>query len=413
MSNLSNDKKDRNRLRELAKKCAEISCLPETEEKIKAWTAHNRCEGYRPMISVQLDHWSDIGLPLQCTDTLAQYFEAQLQTHIVAHELVGDDTVTPPYIRVPVVINILPFGVEQEVIRAKEGPGYHAVPFINDLERDLDTLPGTTYNYDAEATQQHVDYITDAVGDILPVKMINSTNDYLFTPSRWAVESMTMQKLYLAMVEEPDAIHRLMQIIGDDMIAFLHWQEENGLLFLNSGNDFIASGSFAFTDELPRREIGDSPVLGTDIWGHINSQESVGISPAMYAEFVFPTCLRIAELFGLLYYGCCEPIDSFWDSIKKFPNLRKASISPWCNEEVAGQLLADSKIIYVRKASPEWVAWYDDMNEDAYIEHIKKTARLTRSCKTEYMLLDTCTPQNNPFRSKKAVDIIRRYGAYD
>lgn len=404
---------DRKRLRELAQKCAEISRLPETEEKAAAWTAHNKYEGYRPVIAVQLNNWDELGLPLKCEDPMAQYFEAQLQTNITAHELIGDDTVTPPYIQVPAVIHLLQFGVHKKAVYAETGPSHRVIPVIEDITRDLDALPGTTYSYDANATKQRVDFISDAIGDILPAKIINDTNLYMFTPTYWVVDYMGMEKMYLAMADEPDAFHRLMQIVERDMLAFLRWQEENNLLFLNNHADAIASGGFGFSDELPRREIGDNKILSADIWGHVNSQESVGISPAMYKEFVAPCCSKIAGQFGLLYYGCCEPITTFWDSIKNYPNLRKLSISPWCDEARAGELLADSKIIYSRKPLPDFITGQKEFLADDYREYIKKTARSTRNCKTEYILLDTCLINGGVQKTRQAVDIIRRCGAYD
>jgi len=408
------DPNDRKILRELAHKCADISCLPETHEKAAAWTAHNKCEGYRPMVVAELRNWSGLGLPLRCGGAAAQFYEAQLQSYIVSHELIGDDVVTPPYVQVPVIINILPFGTKKNLVRAKEGPGYRVIPIINEITHDcLDTLLETTFSYDAEGTGKRADWVTEAIGDILPVMLVNQANPWIFTPTHWIVDYMTMEKMYFAMVDEPDAFHRLMQTIERDMIAFLRWQEENHLLFLNNGNDFIASGGYGFSDELPKRQITGGRVLSTDIWGHLNSQESIGISPAMYAEFISPYYKRIAEQFGLLYYGCCEPVNRFWDSICKYPNLRKLSISPWCDEAVAGELLAGSNIIYSRKPLPDFITGQKDFLSDAYRDYIKKTARLTRNCKVEYILLDTYIMNSNPHKIKQAVDIVRRYSAYD
>ena len=413
MDSINIDSNDRKRLRELAQKCAEIAHLPETEEKIAAWTAHNRGEGYRPMVAIYLNNWDDIGLPLRCADPTAQYYEAQLLNCVVSHGLIGDDFVTPPYVQVPLAIGLLPFGTGAKRVYAENSQGYRVIPVIEDITRDLDTLPKTTYSYDAETTRQRVDYVNEMVGDILPPKLVNEANHYTFTPTMWAVEYMSMEKMFYAMIDEPEAFSRLMRIIERDMLAFLRWQEENGLLVLNNGSDFIASSSYGFSDELPRREIADGKVLSTDIWGHVNSQESLSISPTMYEKFVAPCCRSLAEQFGLLYYGCCEPVSAFWDSIKNYPNLRKVSISPWCDEAAMGEILADSKIIYTRKPSPHFVAWQDEFQINDFREYIKNTARLTKRCKVEYDFLDTCTVHSSPEKIRQLVETVRRYGAYD
>ncbi|MDL2293330.1 hypothetical protein LJC60_01715 [Ruminococcaceae bacterium OttesenSCG-928-D13] len=77
----------------------------------------------------------------------------------------------------------------------------------------------------------------------------------------------------------------------------------------------------------------------------------------MYAEFVFPYYERIAQVYGRLSYGCCEPVDPVWDMVSRLPNLRKISISPWCNEEKMGEALRGSSIIYHRKPSPTSLGW--------------------------------------------------------
>ena len=45
----------------------------------------------------------------------------------------------------------------------------------------------------------------------------------------------------------------------------------------------------------------------------------------MFAEFVLPYQLPILERFGLNCYGCCEPLDQRWSTLKQ---LRRASVSP-------------------------------------------------------------------------------------
>ena len=96
---------------------------------------------------------------------------------------------------------------------------------------------------------------------------------------------------------------------------------------------------YTSTDELPGPEIAARRQLTShDVWGFLDSHETTGISPDMYAEFVFPYYKRIAEQYGMLSYGCCEAVAPIWDKcLHAMPNLRKVSISPWCNEELMGE----------------------------------------------------------------------------
>ncbi|MFW9973613.1 MAG: hypothetical protein ACFFDF_25760, partial [Candidatus Odinarchaeota archaeon] len=55
------------------------------------------------------------------------------------------------------------------------------------------------------------------------------------------------------------------------------------------------------------------------------------------------------DKFGLLSYGCCEPLDQKFDVvIRSFPNLRRISVAPWTNREVAAARLRRSS----RPSSP-------------------------------------------------------------
>jgi hypothetical protein len=81
-----------------------------------------------------------------------------------------------------------------------------------------------------------------------------------------------------------------------------------------------------------------------DMWGFCESQETVGVSPTMFGEFIFPYKLPILEKFGLNCYGCCEPVDKRIDYILKIPNIRRISVSPWADQRTIAERFG--KIIY-------------------------------------------------------------------
>ena len=88
----------------------------------------------------------------------------------------------------------------------------------------------------------------------------------------------------------------------------------------------------------------------------MDTQETVGLSPKMYEEFIFSCYKKIASQYGLLSYGCCEPAHPIWDNcISKLDNLRKVSISPWCDEEFMGERLRDRKNVISAKQNAMWI----------------------------------------------------------
>jgi hypothetical protein len=140
----------------------------------------------------------------------------------------------------------------------------------------------------------------------------------------------------------------------------------------------------------------------------MDSQETVGISPDMYNEFIFPYYKKISDLFGLFSYGCCEPVDPIWDrSLSKCDNLRKVSISPWCNEEFMGEKLKGSKVIYHRKPSPNFIGVGQELNEEAWRQHIIKTLKAAQGCHLEITQRDIYSLGGDINKPRRAVRIIR------
>jgi len=214
---------------------------------------------------------------------------------------------------------------------------------------------------------------------------------------------MGMENMYVAMHEYPDEFKQMMQMLTDDYLRFFRMLEEGGHLLPTVGFENVNQNSFAFTEELP----ADIPLKTTGIWGYLNSQESVGISPDMYAEFVFPYYSEIARQFGLLSYGCCEATDPVWDSVRTLKNLRKLSIPVWSNEEYMGEQLRGSKVIYQRKPSAYTIGVDKVLNESFIREHITKTLRAAHGCALEITQMEVYTVHNDATKVKRYVQIIR------
>ena len=141
----------------------------------------------------------------------------------------------------------------------------------------------------------------------------------------------------------------------------------------------------------------------------MNAEEACDISPAMFRELILPYQKRLAKEFGLIYYGCCEPTSKFWDNgIETIENVRKVSISPWCDERFMGERLAGKKIIYSRKPKDYmYIGSQAAFDEDAFRKNIRETVAATRGCKVEYIFRDVMTIHGNGAKVKRAVEIVR------
>jgi hypothetical protein len=401
---------EKQRLRELAKKLLDYARRPVMAERKRLWYLHNRLAGERPMVVMEEGTFiADILPPLRCEHPLAARVERELLQPIAACETFDDDKVLPDFFPVYYPIGTEFLGQKQNHVRASEGPGFHIESAFETLEEGLPLLRPSEYRRDTAAFERYEKAAEDILGDILPVVRKNSFNHWFFTPTQHVVNLMGMENMYCAMMAEAEDFHRLMRMVTDDLKRCLRWQEEQGLLVLNNGNDYMGSGSFCFSGELPGADFSGT-IRSRDLWGHINSQESIGISPEQFAEFIYPYYEELAGEYGLVYYGCCEPVHAYWDtSLSRLPNLRKISISPWCDEDIMAERLSGGRVIYSRKPSPNFIGIKAEFDEEAFTAYIKKTAAAVKGrCRAEFIFRDIYTLHGNLSKTRKAVEITRR-----
>jgi hypothetical protein len=148
-----------------------------------------------------------------------------------------------------------------------------------------------------------------------------------------------------------------------------------------------------------------------DLWAGMDSQETVGIAPEQFHEFCFPYYRDLAEMFGLVYWGCCEPADPIWEmSLSKLPNLKAVSISKWAKQEYMADRLAGKGIVYSRKPDPNLLGVDVTLNEEAWAAEISTTLGITanRNIPLEFVVRDVYTMHGNLDKARRAVEIARR-----
>ena len=124
-----------------------------------------------------------------------------------------------------------------------------------------------------------------------------------------------------------------------------------------------------------------------DLWGWAESQETVNISPAMFKEFVLPHLAALSSLFGLVYYGCCEPVHDRLDLLMAgIPNLRSVSVSGWSDIARVAEMLG-RRYVYSRKPTPALVSGANPP-WDLARQDMEKTWRATKNCCVELLFRD-------------------------
>ncbi|HOX38222.1 MAG TPA: hypothetical protein PL033_09555 [Candidatus Brocadiia bacterium] len=400
------NEKDRRIVRDLAKKVAEIADHPDQERRRKLWFDHNALKLVKPPIFVSPEGaWAEM-MPesaLVCEDAGMRGWERGLRMRIFAWENFRDDEVHDADVHVGYCVRQTGWGAEPEIIRGDTPRGaYKWKGVIRDVG-DLAKLKKPTATHDPDGTRRNVETAQELLGDILNVRVGGG-----YWWSLGIIGELAylhgLEEVLLDMCGNPEFIHRAMSFMTDARVEWLESLEAQGVLSLNNRNDYVGSGGFGFTDELPSPGY-DGRARLKDMWGFCEAQEISGVSPAMHGEFVLQYQMRILKKFGLNCYGCCEPLHGKFDMILKIPGLRRISISPWCDMRVAAEALKDD-YVFSWKPNPSEVV-VGEFNEDRLRDIIRNTLEIAKGCPVEMILKDTHTCQNQPERFTRWSEIAQ------
>lgn len=371
-------------------------------ERRTLWYAHNSLETTQPLIVCFPEGaWSEI-LPenvLECQDVFARELELDMRMRLFTCDEIGDDSVVEPVLDVRRVIDLGNFGYDIPVHFGDNRGSYTWNPPIKDLRTAPDCLRYRQPSHDEAETKRRLALAEETVGEFLTVRPRSQL--WWSLGLTWKIiELIGLEALMMAMIDEPDDLHRLMAWIRDEHLHYIDWFEQRGLLSPNHADQYVGSGGFGYTNELQPND----PVRLADMWGFAESQETVGISPDMFAEFVLPYQLPILEKFGLNCYGCCEPLHQRWQHVKKVPRLRRVSVSPWADQEKMAECLGKD-YVYSRKPNPAPVCIGFD--EDTIRKDLEHTLDVADGCCVEIILKDTHTVEGDPTRFRRWADVAR------
>ncbi len=382
-------------LRRLAEKVAQIACSERMGEVHRAWKAHNDLKPLRPVFFCDPENgWNEIVTEsqMQCAGVLGRRWEMALRKKIFCNDEMQDDTPIDSFFDVPYTVLPEDWGLSVEFERTQSDGAAHWDSPVKDYEKDLAKIDLRMPEIDMETTNACLSETQRVLGDILSVRLkgtwwwtLGVTMPFVFLRG--------LENLMLDMYDHPDEVKELLGRISSGNLRKLDWLEQRGLLSLNNDATYVGSGGYGFTDSLPREDYSGT-VRCKDMWGFTESQETVGVSPKLYEEFIFPYEKPIMERFGLTCYGCCEPVDSRWDIIKRHHNLRRVSCSPWADyEKMAGYLKKD--YIFSMKVNPADVAVVEpDFRQIR--ENLRRDLAITKGCVVEVIMKDNHTIAKRP-----------------
>ena len=389
-------RKDRDILRVTAAEYAEVANSGEMNVRREIWRRSNRLEERTVPFQIEDNgsFFEDLAPQPQCEGKFERALEGAMLYALANYELIDDDRVFPPYCGINWAIHRPTICPDVKVTRVPDATGralgYETNTPLADLGSSLHKLVCGPFRVNRDETARRAKIAAQAFGDILPVRTIcGETLSAGCSLAQKAVHYMGMEAFYTAMAVEPENVHAFFDFVATESVEFLEWLEGESLIRPNSGEYCVGSGSCGYTDELPLSDAGpDGSVRPEDCWGFHEAQESAGISPEMYAEFIHPYQRRTSERYGLIYYGCCEAVHAQWPILKGFKNLRKVTVSPWCGQESIAASVGKG-VVLSRKPHPMTLCG-EAFDPGEFEAHVRETLDIARDNFVEIVFRDTC-----------------------
>ena len=395
---------DKARLRELAAQVAEIAALPAQTEKAQLWTKLNDLDSERPMVWINEICWNEMNvddeLTLQCEHPWARDQEDGLRKELYQWRHLPGDMVMNDYVNCPLAVHSTDFGIVEDVdvVQTDETNAVVSRHFnvqIKD-ESDLEKISMPRLTHNEAATANRYAAMCDVYDGIMPVKKVGQTHIW-FTPWDFLIRWYGIENAMMDMIDRPDFVHAAVECMVDAWMTELDQFDALKVLSLDNDNTRVGSGGYGYASQLPGDDYDATHVKPHNMWGCSNAQIFSEVSPQMHWDFAIEHDLRWLARWGLTYYGCCEPLDGKMELMRRIPNLRKISVSPWCNSARAIAEIGQDYAIS-RKPNPAVLAT-DTWHPDQARADIKEFLDLANGhCHIELIMKDISTVRYEPQR---------------
>lgn len=410
--------RDTNTLRRLAEDIARIAALPVHRERAALWQQLNDLNSRRPMIWINEIPWHEMDvdgeLTLVTEHPWARDQERELRRTLYQWRHMQGDMIVSDYMACPLAVHSTDFGIMEDVDlaltdSASDIVSRHFKIQIRDFP-DLEKIKMPVVTHNLEATHFRFEAMCRVYEGILPVRKVGQTHIW-FTPWDYLIRWWGIEEAMLDMVERPDLVHAGVERMVDAWMVELDQFEQLNALSLDCNNTRIGSGGYGYTSGLPGTPFDADRVKPANMWGCSNAQIFSEVSPKMHWEFAVKHDLRWLARWGLTYYGCCEPLDLKIDILRRIPNLRKISVSPWCNTQRIVEK-AGSDYVLSRKPSPAILAeneWHPDRARRELTDFLDQA----HGCHVELIMKDVSTVRYQPQRlwewSRIAAEVVEQW----
>ncbi|MDR1710726.1 MAG: hypothetical protein LBR58_02525 [Propionibacteriaceae bacterium] len=387
---------DRRTVRQLARQVAELAADPANAERAARGRAANSLQPGRPLVWLDEVPWHEFAgadLDLSCQSGLAREVEEVLRRVIYRWRHFPADVYVEPFFRVGKAVDETGIGlaVTDDILATDPGNPVVSHHYVDQLphEAALDKTrePVATARPDIDAAICAA--VSELLGGELPVEL---HGHQVYAPTWDDISALRgIENCLIDLLDRPDFTHSIVARLSHYTDVRMTQFEAQGLLDFDLAN---IHSTPPWADGLPAAGFSGDVRL-QDVWYRSMAQLFVSASPAMRDEFDLQYARPLMARCGLVYYGCCEPLDTCMEYLRTIPNLRKIGATPWAN---IPSLCEQSGPDYVlsHKPNPAHVAMrFDPAVVEAEITQVVE-ACLEYGCPYEIVLKDISTVGGNP-----------------
>lgn len=390
--------RDKAVLRPLAERYAEIAALDVQRERIERYYDTISLKEVRPVVLIDEIPWGEIrddALRNQCENRALHELEGRLRRALYQWDHFQADMVIPPTFHVRKQTRSTGIGIEVQdtIIKGDTGAYIMSHEYADQLatEEDLAKLTLPEISYDEKATEEAASVAREVFDGLMPVEI----RGIIFIYNIWdrIATYRGVDNLLMDLAVRPDFMHETARRFMEIGQATFRQYLELGVM---DTNPYVLHCTPACARELPAADFSGT-LRPKDVWGRCSAQIFSAVSPAMHDEFDLQYNQELFGDCGLLYYGCCEPLDSKIDLLRKrFENLRKISITPWANADRAADAIG-SDYVLAAKPNPAFVN-SPDFDPKPVAEEVDRYLAACRrnGTTTELVLKDISTIANRP-----------------
>ena len=403
-------------LRDLAARYAIAANDDRNYERKLLHKAVNDLHMIRPVVLIDELPWNELNgegeLTLYCTDPYLRIIEQKMRQILYKWNHFPADMIITPYLGIDKVIHTTGNGVQivENTIHADETNHIVAHEFVDQMEDEsfIERLHNEVITYDKEETERRYNLVANIIGDIIPVKIIGTP--WVFDTC-WddIAEWHGVTNLLMDLAMRPEFMHAVAAKLTDIYLDKIRQYEDLNLL--RASNPICTALPLTVTTSLPKTLT--ETLKQKDVWGRGAAQVFSSVSPAMREEFDITYMKKAMEPFGLVYYGCCEPLHNMIDIVEQIPNLRKITVTPWADVDIAAESIGKRYVI-AHKPSPSNVA-VDHMDEETVRKELTHAidACYRNGCSFDMVLKDISTVNYNPQNlirwEQLAMDLVQNY----